>query len=244
MVRGFYDLGSGIITQNRKLNAISNNIANVNTNGFKSSEVEERAFGDLVIVRSDGQKTTIGNATLMDTADEAVTDFSQGDLKGTDRALDFAISGDGFFAVQGSSGTVYTRNGSFNVDSDGYLVLKGVGRVLGQNGEPVLVGTDDITSDEQGDLFAGGNLVGRLAVYDFSDTAALSTSGYGLFTGTGAALVASPQISWKSLELSNTDMTQEMTQAIASQRSLQTCSEALKMYDTILDQAVSDIPKV
>lgn len=244
MVRGFYTLGSGMLTQSRKLNTISNNIANVNTSGFKKSTVMERAFGDMVIDRSDGAKTPIGDATLMNTADEAVTDFSQGDLKGTDRSLDFAIKGGGFFAVQGEGGTVYTRNGSFNVDGDGYLVLKGVGRVLGQDGGPILLGTDDVTSDGQGDLFAGGRPAGRLAVYDFADYAGLATSGNGVYTGGGAVPVAAPSIEWKSVELSNTDMTQEMTGAIASQRSLQTCSEALKMYDQVLDQAVSDISRL
>ncbi len=244
MVRGFYDLGSGMLTQSRKLNAISNNIANVNTVGFKKSDVTERAFGDMVIDRSDGRKTAIGSAALMDTADESVPDFSQGDLKETGRGLDFAIAGDGFFAVQGGGGTVYTRNGSFNVDGDGYLVLKGVGRVLGRNGGAILLGTDDISSDGQGNLFAGDRYAGQLGVYNFADTAGLSTSGYGLYTGGGAAPAASPRILWKSVELSNADMAEEMTDAIASQRSLQTCSEALKMYDAVLDQAVSEIPKL
>lgn len=244
MVRGFYDLGSGMLTQSRKLSAISNNIANVNTNGFKSSAVTEGAFGNLMLCRSDGQKTAIGNTALMNTADESVTDFTQGTLKGTDRSLDFAIEGNGFFAVQGAGGTVYTRNGSFQVDGDGYLVLSGAGRVLGQDGAPIRLGTDDVASDNQGNLYAGGRFAGQLAVYDFADYGSLATAGNGLYTGAGAAAVSAPQISWKSVELSNTDMTQEMTGAIASQRSLQTCSEALKMYDTVLDQAVSDISRL
>lgn len=244
MVRGFYALGSGMLTQSRKLSTISNNIANVKTNGFKKSQIMERAFGDVLIARSDGAKTPIGNITLMDTADESVTDFSSGDLKSTDRSLDFAIKGNGFFAAQGDGETVYTRNGSFNVDGDGYLVLKGIGRVLGQDGGPILVGADDVTSDGQGDLFAGNREVGRLAVYDFPDYAGLATSGNGVYTGGGAFPAADPQIEWKSVELSNTDMTQEMTGAIASQRSLQTCSEAMKMYDSVLDQAVSEISKL
>lgn len=244
MVRGFYDLGSGILTQSRKLNTIGNNIANVNTNGFKESRVAEQAFGSMVVNRSDGRKTAVGNATLMDAPTAPATDFSQGDRKETGRSLDFAIEGNGFFAVQGTGGTVYTRNGSFNVDSDGYLVLKGVGRVLGQNGGAIRLDTDNVTADGQGGLFVGSRFAGRLAVYDFADTANLSTSGYGLFTGTGAAPVASPDVQWKCVELSNTDMTEEMTDAMASQRSLQTCSEALKMYDTILDQAVSEISRL
>ena len=244
MVRGFYTLGSGMLTKNRELSTISNNIANINTNGFKKSMLMEKAYGSLSIARSDGAKTPIGNASLMNTVDESVTDYSPGDLKGTDRSLDFAILGKGFFAVQSAGGTAYTRNGSFNVDGEGYLVLKGTGRVLGQDGAPIFLGTDDISSDGQGNLYAAGRRAGSLAVVDFADYTGLATSGNGIYTGGGAVPVGAPQISWKSVELSNTNMTEEMTDALASQRGLQTCSQALKMYDAVLDQAVSEISRL
>lgn len=243
MVRGFYMLGSGILTQSRILNTISNNVANVETNGFKKSHVMEKTFGSMVLDRVNSSRTPIGSASLMDTANEAVTDFSEGNLTETDRSLDFAIEGDGFFAVQGSGGTLYTRNGNFSIDEGGYLQLKGQGRVLGADGNPIHVGTDELTADAQGDLTAGGVPVGKLAVYRFPNNAALKVTGEGMFQGTGASLANSPQIRWKSLESSNVDMTQELTGAVSSQRQLQTCSQALKMYDAVLDQAV-DIAKL
>lgn len=243
MVRGFYMLGSDMLTQNRILSAVSNNVANADTNGFKKKRVTEKTFGNMVIERIDQNRTPIGTASLMNTADESVTDFSQGTLSQTGRKLDFAIGGDGFFAVQTSGGTVYTRNGNFNVDSDGYLVLKGEGKVLGSNGAPIRPGTDDIASDGQGNLTAGNRNVGRIAVYRFPDNAALKTVGEGMFQGTSPSLAASPEILWKTLESSNVNMTEEMTSAVASQRQLQNCSQALKMYDSVLDQAV-DISKI
>lgn len=244
MVRGFYTLGSDILTQSRVLNTISNNMANVETNGFKKSRVMEKTFGSMVIERvGRNNRTQIGSATLMNTADEAVTNYSQGNLTQTGRKLDFAIGGDGFFAVQGDNGTVYTRNGSFNVDADGYLVLKGQGRVLGSDGAPIRPGTDDISSDGQGRLSVDGNGIGTLAVYRFPDNAALTTVGEGMFQGDGANLEAAPLVMWKSLEGSNVNMTEELTNALSSQRQLQTSSQALKMYDRVLDQAV-DISKL
>ncbi|MVB09755.1 Flagellar basal-body rod protein FlgG [Caprobacter fermentans] len=243
MVRGFYMLGSGILTQSRVLNTISNNVANADTNGFKKSRVMEKTFGSMVVERVDRNRTPVGSASLMNTADEAVTDYSQGTVNQTGRKLDFAIKGDGFFAVQGDNGTVYTRNGSFNIDGDGYLVLKGQGRVLGSDGNPIRPGTDEISSDGQGYLTANGASVGQLAVYRFPDNAELKTVGEGLFQGTNAGLVTTPAVLWKSLEGSNVDMTEEMTNALSSQRELQSCSQALKMYDTVLDQAV-DIAKL
>ncbi|MFU0831594.1 MAG: Flagellar basal body protein [Oscillospiraceae bacterium] len=243
MVRGFYMLGSGILTQSRVLNTISNNVANVETNGFKKSRVVTETFGNMVIERIDQHRTPIGSAALMNTADEAVINYEQGDIDQTGRKLDFAINGDGFFAVQGENGVVYTRNGSFNIDSDGYLVLKGQGRVLDGNSNPIRPCTDDITADGQGNLFVGENFIGQLAVYQFEDNAALQTAGEGMFQGTPAARITNPNVLWQALEKSNVNMTEELTNALASQRGLQTCAQAIKMYDDVLDQAV-DISKL
>lgn len=243
MVRGFYTLTSGMLTQNRVLNTISNNMANSSTNGFKAQRVSAKTFGDMVIDRVDSQHTPIGNVTMMTTADKSVTDFTQGTMQVTDRPLDFAISGDGFFAVQTNGGIAYTRNGSFNLDRAGYLVMNGVGRVLGRNGQPIYLGSDQIQCDELGNLSINGNTVGSIGVYRFANNQALTTVNEGLYSGTNAILQQTPQIAWKNVEASNSDMAQEFTRAMASQRSLQSCSQALKMYDQVLDKA-TDIGKV
>lgn len=243
MVRGFYQLTSGMLTENRMLNTISNNLANTNTNGFKADRVSSKTFGSMVIDRIDSQRTPIGKVTLMTTADKTVTDFSQGALQQTDRPLDFAIRGDGFFAVQSNNGVVYTRNGSFDIDNGGYLVLNGVGRILGKNGQPIYLGTDQIQSDSEGNLSINGNAAGSIGVYRFNDNQALKKVGEGMFTGSNAVLEQTPQIAWKDVEDSNADMAQQLTGAIASQRSLESCSQALKMYDSILDKA-TDIGRV
>lgn len=244
MVRGFYALGSGMLTQSRILTGISNNLANVETPGYKKKEVSASTFGNMVINRVDSQKTPIGNMSLITVADRTNTIHSEGSLKNTDRGLDFAIQGEGFFAVQGQNGTVYTRNGSFNVDQDGYLVLDGQGRVLGTNG-PIQIGTDDFTADKQGNLSVNGNVVDKIAVYNFADYNNLRTTGAGMFTAAGgAAVMQNPEILWKTVEGSNVDSAQEMTNAISAQRDLQTCSQAIKMYDQVLSRAVTDIAKI
>ena len=244
MVRGFYTLGSGMIAQSRKLTGISNNLANVETTGYKKQEVSTTTFGDMVISRVDSQKTPIGSLSLATLADRTNVIHSQGEMKSTDRAMDFAIRGEGFFAVQGQNGTLYTRNGSFNVDQDGYLVLNGEGRVMGTNG-PIRVGTDQFTADGQGDISVNGTVVGRIAVYNFADYNNLRLADNGMYTSTAAAtLLQNPDLAWKTLEGSNVDTAQEMTNAIAAQRELQNCSQAIKMYDQVIERAVTDIGKV
>lgn len=238
MVRGFYTLASGMLTQNRTLNTVSNNVANTETTGFKAQHVTEKTFGEMVASRLNGRSAEIGSLSLGTTVDKAVTDFTQGPLDSTGRPLDFAVSGTGFFGVQTADGVAYTRNGSFNLDTQGFLVLNGVGRVLGRDGQPIHLGTDNVTSDGAGNLFVGGAAAGSLGVFRFPDNAALTVVGEGFFRGPGAAADPQPQIVWKSLEGSNAEMAAELTRGMTAQRGLQTCSQALKIYDTVLDKAM------
>lgn len=244
MVRGFYSLASGIITQNRVLDTVSNNIANSNTNGFKTDKVSTKTFGSMVVARMDGQKSNIGNATMFTTADQNITNFSQGPLQQTGRNLDFAIDGKGFFAVQTDGGTLYTRNGSFDIDGGGYLVLNGIGRVLGKNGQPIYLGTDNITSDTAGNIYVNGTKTADFGIYTFQNEQDLTRVGEGFYSINNPIALQNTAVVWKNVEGSNTDLAQELTDAISAQRNLQSCSQALKMYDQILDKATNDIGKV
>lgn len=246
MVRGFYTLSSGLLTQTRKLTAVSNNLANVQTPGYKRNVVSATTFGNMVISRLDNRGSVpVGEMNLITAADRTDVIHSQGSLKETGRNLDFAIQGQGFFGVQGENGVVYTRNGSFNVDEQGYLLSQDLGgRVLGQNG-PLMVGTDQFEADNNGNILVNGAQVGTLAVFDVEDYNTLRPAGQGAFTaGQGVVAVQVPQLAWKNVEGANIDTAQEMTDAMLMQRNLQTCSQALKMYDQILSRAVTEIGKI
>lgn len=246
MTRGFYTLGSGMITQNRMLSAISNNIANVKTPGFKKSTILTTTFDEMMMNRIDnGGRTELGNVSMFRTADVSATIHSQGNVEQTDRSLDFSITGQGFFAVQNQAGNiVYTRAGSFNIDQDGYLIVPEVGRVMGENG-PIYVGTDQITADESGNIYNNqGNYIGTIALYDFEDYTNLRTVGTGLFAGGNAFRVQNPSIAWKAVEGSNVNISQELTNSIAAQRILQSVSQAIKMYDTTMASAVQEIARI
>lgn len=245
MTRGFYTLGSGLITQNRQLSAISNNLANSKTNGFKKDVVVSTAFGDMVMNRIDSMRTPVGDVSMLRTVDISHTVHSQGFLEDTQRNLDFAIMNSGFFAIQGENSTVYSRNGSFNIDAEGYLMLQGVGRVLGDNGNPIQVGTDKIVADESGTIRSeAGAVLGKIGIYDFENYGELLTVGEGMYNGPNPTLVESPTLRWKNLEGSNVDVGQEMTNSIATQRILQSVSQAVKMYDTTLQAATTQIGRI
>lgn len=244
MVRGFYQLASGMMTQNKVLNSVGNNISNAQTKGYKTQEVATTTFGEMLIQCKDEQNTSIGSMVMGTTIDDTATIHTQGAMESTGRNLDFAIQGEGFFAVQGQNGLLYTRKGDFSIDADGYLEQEGVGRVMGTNGS-IKVGTDDFTADEQGNIYVNNQLVDRLAVYNFDDYNTLTEAGSCCYTASGTGqLMTDANVQWQTLEGSNVDLAQEMTNAIKAQRQLQTCSEALKMYDQVLEKATTEIGRI
>lgn len=241
MFQGFYDLASNMITQNRIMNVISNNMANVSTPGFKSDRMLERTFKEELLYRYDSQgKTQVGTVSRMNVADSKVTNYAAGTLQETQRPLDVALTGNGFFVVQSEDGNVYSRNGSFNLDNEGYLVQQGVGRVMGTNG-PIRLNTDEIAIDSQGNITSADGLqyFGRLQVVDFADYNQLNKTTGGVFTSDAQPqAVANPQMKHKCVESSNVSMVEEMTAMMSGQRALQSSSQVLKMYDQLMGKAV------
>lgn len=247
MVRGFYQLGSGIVSQNKTLSTIANNIANAETTGYKKQLVVTETFEKMMITRvkslNSGSSFQLGDKTMSRTISETASIHTQGVLKETERNLDVAIVGEGFFALQTNDGIAYTRKGDFNVDAAGYLTQGESGRVMGTNG-PIRVGTDNVAFDSNGNVYANGQNVGKLATYNFADYNQLTPIRDGYYTSNGGAQQINTQVRGQTLEGSNVDMAEEITNAIASQRELQTQSQVLKMYDTVLQKATTEIGKL
>jgi flagellar basal-body rod protein FlgG len=248
MSRGFYALTSGMLTQQRKIDISSNNISNLNTAGYKKEQSVTTNFGSLLInkYKQNGineESVPLDNVSVIRTMAENNTIHSQGTLEQTDRNTDFAIMGAGFFSVDNGGEILYTRNGSFNIDNEGYLVLQGSGRVQGEYGE-IYVGSDEFQFNN-GKIIVDGEEVDSLAVYDFLDYNNLNKTGEGLYTSAeDPELVENPEVLNGTIERSNVDVTKEMTDIMASQRSLQTAAQAFKIYDMIQDKAVNEIGKI
>jgi len=249
MSRGFYALTSGMLTQQRKIDVSSNNIANLNTAGYKKQQAVTTNFGNLLISKCEQNgvyktSTPIGSVSMIKTMAENNTIHSQGTLEETDSITDFAIVGPGFFQVNKGGDTVYSRNGSFNIDEEGYLILHGTGRVQGQYGD-IYVGTDKFDFLSDGSIIVDDETVDQIAVYDFLDYNRLSKAGEGMFSSAEAPfLTEGAEIHNKTIERSNVDETEEITNMLSSQRALQTASQALKIYDMVQEQAVNEIGKL
>lgn len=246
MFKGFYNLTSGMLTQQRNLNVVSNNLVNVSTTGFKEQRYTASTFDDVMYSRVGNKRKDyedIGRLSYMRATSEITTTYDQGVPELTGISLDFAIDGDGFFAVRRADGsTGYTRAGSFSLDEEGYLCFPGQGRVLDAQGEELQVYTDKIEADSHGRIFTdNGGYLGQLGIYVFEDNAALERDDQGMFTGEGAQMTETPQVYWQYLERSNVDMVRQMTELLTCQRALQSAAEVTRMYDDVMSKAANNL---
>ena len=237
MFQGYYDLTSNMITQNRIMIDISNNMTNVSTPGYKMDRIMQSTFRDEMIYRYDRDgKTAVGTVSRMNIADERVTDYTEGGIRETGDALDVGLTGNGFFVIDTGEGPVYTRDGSFNLDNEGYLTLPGIGRVQGTNGA-IRLTTDNIIIDKQGNIISedGNQFFGTLQIVDFADYGQLTKISGSVFRANAQPQAADrgTTVTQRYLEDSNVSMAEEMTRMISSQRILQSSAQILKIYDQL-----------
>lgn len=144
MLRGVYSSASGMMVQAERQNVISNNLANVDTKGFKKDQTVIQAFPEIDLYRKDDEKTVntfentsqltaIGTLGTGAQLSDVYTEHTQGRLERTDNKLDFAISGEGYFVVQTNNGVKLSRDGSFSINTEGFLITQNGDRVIGQS---------------------------------------------------------------------------------------------------------------
>lgn len=248
MFQGFYMATSGMLTQSRNLNVISNNMGNVSTPGFRSDRYMATTFREELMSRIGNKDKTsyspIGTTSKIRASDETITDFSTQYYAPTRNALDFAISGEGWFCIQGEGGTVYTRNGSFTLDDQGYLYLPTIGRVLGETG-PIQLTTDNIRVNSTGEIFSNEDdrYFGTLRIVDFANPneQLIKSTGNVFIAPNGGATDSNAKVVNYALEGSNVDAVAQMVAMMSGQRALQSSSQVLKMYDTLMGKIVSQL---
>lgn len=267
MVKGFYNLASGMLTQRRNLDVISSNMANVSTPGFRGDRLVSSTFGEEMMARTGNtdksSPANLADVTMARIPRETITDFSTGNLRDTGKKLDLAIEGEGFFRIDLNGQIMYTRAGSsMNVNNDGYLCMQNGGLLLGKNG-PIRIfdpqagqetkdGTiitpqfhaENITVNALGGVFdCNGNYIDQIDLVTVMDKSQLVKDGV-YFTGGGEPLPANGAILQGVLEESNVDALQSMISMIESQRHLQSAAQTLKMYDQMLAKATTEIGKI
>lgn len=257
MMRSLWTAATGMVAMQTHIDVLSNNLANVNTTGFKKSRAE---FEDLMYqnikmagtLNQDGGRTPTGMQVGMGVKPTTVHKFfSQGDFKNTGNPLDIAIEGDGFFRVTQNDEDVYTRAGSFKLDNEG--------RVVTAQGYPlqpeflVPAETADLVVSEDGHIAAldksGAEIAAAdIPVFTFTNPAGLNAVGKNVYVETeasGAAVQGTPgednfgTLAQGFLEGSNVEMVDEMVGLIVGQRAYEINSKAITTSDAMLQTAIN-----
>lgn len=280
MVRGLYTSASGMMAQQYRMDVVANNLANVDTEGFKREIACLKAFPEMRLARTDDDgvvlcplgstdmRPYIGKLGTGVETNEVYTEFSEGSLKATENPLDFALEGEGFFAIQTPAGERYTRNGSFILDKDGYVVTKQGYRVLGEEG-PIKIKANNFMVDESGQVFVNRDLEGddkrlvqmtendwsgsdrtdRLRIVRFDNERFLKKEGESQWAATevsGEAMNAQvginrPKVLQGHVESSNVNAVQEMVAMIEVQRAYELNSRSIMTHDTLIGKAVNEV---
>lgn len=262
MIRSLYTAATGMLGQQTQIDTTSNNIANVNTIGFKKQRAE---FADLMYQTSEYAGTATSAATISPTGIEvglgvrptAITKmFSQGNFQETGNNLDIAITGNGFFQIELPDGTTgYSRNGSFKLDangsvvnSDGYRLIPEI--TIPEDATDISIGTDGIVSVIQAGA-TEANQVGQIELTNFINPAGLHALGDNLLINTEASgdpINSNPGVNGLGdlrqgfVELSNVQLVVELTDLITGQRAYEASSKAIVTSDEML-QTVNQLKR-
>ena len=257
MLRAFSTAATGMTAQQKIVDVISNNLANINTNGFKRSQID---FQDLMYIKLQEAGTPVGPGVETPTgleigngvkAASTTKIFSQGDMENTGRNLDIAIKGDGFLQVSHPSGkTVYTRDGSLRLDQSGNLTTSSGFRIepgitIPADWKQISIGRDGTVSVVSGSD-PKPQSVGQIQLARFANPSGLSSMGGNLLSETsasGAAVTGNAgetglgTIEQRFLEKSNVQMVTELVRLIGAQRAYEINSRAIKAGDEMLNTA-------
>lgn len=220
-----------MLAQQQRLNQVSNNLANVDTAGYKQDSV---TFGEM-LYNASRNRQRVGKALNI------LTSHQQGVVQMTGNALDMAVSGNGFFKIQTPEGIRYTRAGNFQLNSEGQLSMPNGGLVAGDGG-PVALENSDVVIDRLGQVIVNSQIVNQLSVVTFDDLTALEKVGENLFRlqeGGGQEVAAANfEVKQGYLEKSNVNTVREMTELIELQRAYEGQQKMIRAIDDIDNLAV------
>lgn len=260
MIRGIYTALSGMITQEAKQDVITNNLANAQTNGFKSDNLEIKKFDDVLLANRDkivGGKNVsnvIGSLSFGSEIDGTSTAFTQGVLQETDKTTDFAINGRGFFTVAkkdqlGNTQNLYTRDGNFHVDGNGNLVTSNGDSVMGVNiktkaVEPIKVNSAVISYDSDNNINLDGKAAYKFSTVDFDKYTDLKKVGDNLYGGAVPNNNKTIEVRQNNLEKSNVNVANEVINMMTVMRTYESNQKVIAAIDETLGKAVNDVGSV
>ena len=231
-----------MIPRQNKQETVGNNLANVNTAGFK---------GDKRYFRTNLNSNMLQGGPfgeplkLTDDEFSLITDFSQGPLIETRNPLNIALNGDGFFVIETGEMVGYTRNGNFAINAEGEMVNLRGDRLMSESGPIQIIGREVIIRTDGG-VVVDGSLVGTIKIVDFEQPYTLKRNGFGYFIPDPPAEGFTPEkfhLQQGFIENSNVDAISEMIQMIELNRNYESCQKSIHAQDESLKQAVNEIAR-
>ena len=256
MVRGLYTAYTGLANEQKRLDIMSNNLANASTVGYKQENVANQSCDEVMTIKiRDGSvgycNQNIGGMSLGVKIGEVYTDYGQGSFRDTGNTFDFAIEGNGFFKMRvvdsaGRESYKYTRNGSFKMTKDGYIVDAEGNHLQGKNGDIQVPVDATISLDVTGGIFANDELIDQLQLVDFEDYDYLEKYGNNMYQAVaGATEIEADGLVYQGFtEQSNVNAVSEMVDMITITRAYEANQKVMQTIDSMLDASVNSIGKV
>lgn len=258
MVKGLYTAYTGMINQQKRMDVLTNNLANVNTNGYKKEGATSQSFDSILAFKikdaSEGPYIAkrIGFNNPGVKIGEGYTDFSQGPMKKTENPFDLALTDSGFFAVEfrnkaGETSVKYTRDGNFTLTQEGYLVTQDGDAVLNEDGKPVKI--DPLLEAQiniSGQIIQDGSVVDTIQITDFEDYNYLKHYGENYYEPVDGAeeKEAEAGVYAGYLETSNVSVVTEMVNMISVQRAYDSNQKVITTIDSTLEISANQLGKI
>ena len=252
-----YMAAVGALAYEKRLQIISNNLANSNTVGYKQDQGQFKILDLSELQQGLSPKDVALNTTQAEqfwNQFNVYTDHTSGSLKNTGNDLDLALVGKGFFCVQTPDGIQYTRKGDFTLNANGVLVTRNGWPVMGESGEISVDGQENphqykkFSVDEEGNITVDGNQVDSLRLVDFPQPYTLTKVGEALFkpadSGAGEIQTEDLRVSQGFIELSNVDAVKMMTEMIEVLRGYESYQKIIRSVDEINSRAINEIGKM
>ena len=245
MNSGMYAAVSGNMVSAQRLEVITNNLANINTVGFK----KDRMIFDTMLNSAKNPTQPAGMLTDAPvlSAYTVDTDYSAGPQKQTGNPLDLALDGSGFFVVNTPQGKAYTRQGNFHLDAGGKVVTAD-GYEVQAGGGPVTIKGGKVDINEKGEVSVDGQQVSTLSVVDFPKPYQMQKIGSAMFVPADPAVTEQPAsgalVRQGALEDSNVHPLLEMANLIETTRFFESCVKTIQSYDEMASKAANDLGRV
>ncbi len=263
MERGLYTATTGMLVQEIRLDHISNNLANVNTPGFKGNVSAIKSFPQMLVHRINDTylkvsgvegnmdlRPMVGLSTMGAVVDEIATDFQQGVLLTTEDRFDLALEGQGFFVIETPFGERMTRAGNFTINADKELVNKLGYRVMGENG-PINLDGKSFVIDDAGTVFVGAKgdeYLDKLKIVDVDDYKTIKKVGHDMFMvpeeHEQPRIASDARVHQGKLEQSNVNSIDMLRSMIEVMRTYEANSKVVVTKDTLLGKATSEIGRI